>query len=131
MSNLLFILEENTKLKSHLVSFFTQKKFDVHSFSTPQEVEEGSRKYGVPDVLLVDSDYETKLVMRLLDRMRMRVKVIVCVTNRFNDEDMRLNLYLHGCIDVKPRTQLAELYTSVMMALKDEPTWDVTNVKQN
>lgn len=127
----LFILEESEDLRSSLARFFSSKGFQIYSFCTVKEVEEGTKKFGLPDVLLVDSDYDKRSLLRLIDRMRLKVKVIVCVTNKFNDEDVRLSLYLHGCVDVKPRSQLPSLYNSVIMALQDEPNWNVDHVKQN
>lgn len=126
----LFILEKSEDLKSSLSRFFSSKGFQVESFSTAREVEEATKKLGMPDVLLVDSDYDQPILLRLIDRLRLKVKVIVCVTNRFQDENVKLSLYLHGCLDVKPRTQLPSLYNSVIMALENEPNWNIENVKQ-
>ena len=130
MSKKLFILEKSEDLRSSLARFFASKGFEINSFCTAREVDEGVRKFGLPDVLVVDSDYDQKSLLRLIDRMRLKIKVIVCVTNKFNDENVRLSLYLHGCTDVKPRSQLPSLYNSVIMALENEPNWNVVNVKQ-
>ncbi len=124
-NRMMFVLEPNINIRSRITRFFSSRGFEVHSFSEESEMDKGFSEFGTPDVLVTEYKLKKQTSLSMIDRLRMKIKVIVCVTGFFDNEDIRLKLYLHGCVDVKPEEQLESLYNSVMMALETEPNWVV------
>ena len=123
----MFVLEPDINIRSRITRFFALKGFDVHSYEDEHLMDKGFEEFGTPDVLVTEYKLKKQTSLSIIDRLRMKIKVIVCVTSFFDNEEVRLNLYLHGCVDVKPEEQLTSLYNSVMMALETEPNWIVEN----
>lgn len=123
----MFVLEPDTRIRTRVARFFSKRGFDVHSYEDEVEMNKGFKEFGTPDVLVTEYKLKKQTSLSIIDRLRMKVKVIVCVTSFFNNEEIRLKLYLHGCVDVKPEEQLMSLYNSVMQALETEPNWVVDN----
>lgn len=128
--NNLFILEKDEKIRTRIARFFSQKDFDVHSYEDEKEMLKGFDEFGTPDVLITDYELKKTTALSLIDRLRMKIKVIVCVTGFFDNDEIKLKLYLHGCVDVKPKDRLQSLYESVVLALENEPNWITDEVER-
>lgn len=114
-----YILQANAKECIKYKKFFESKGFEVSAFLTLKQLDKKLSEV-IPDVLVADYELPSGTSLRLLNKYKFKISLIIGMTGHFDDPKVRKSLYKAGCVDVKPTIAVNMVCNSINMLLNNK-----------
>lgn len=119
MKTKIFILEDNIICNALYKKFFEKKGFDVESFTTLRTISKRLERV-IPDVLIADYELPKGNCLSILVKYKHKISLMIGLTGHFDNDKIRKELYVAGCVDVKPKDSFRMVYNTIQHLTKNK-----------